>query len=56
MNSSMVGPKYGFGTDKRGKADKDSSPGPGHYKVPTKVGDINKYVLPNHPGEEYRFV
>ncbi len=55
-DSSINGPKFGFGTDKRDHDKKNSTPGPGAYKVPTKVADVNKYVMPHNPGEEFRFV
>lgn len=53
--NNLNGPKFGFGTEKRGKALKDNSPGPGHYKVPVKVADVNKYVMPGHT-EEFKYV
>lgn len=55
LDSTLKGPRFGFGTDKRHKPAKDSSPGPGAYKVPTKIADVPKYVIPNQK-EEHKFV
>ena len=30
-------------------------PGPGAYKIPVKVADVPKYILPNK-SDEFRFV
>jgi len=32
-----------------------SNPGPGAYKIPVKVADVPKYILPNK-SDEFRFV
>lgn len=37
-----AGPKFGFGSSKRMEIKKDNSPGPGSYKIPTKVRDLGK--------------
>jgi len=55
MNTTIKGSKFGFGTSKRDGERKDNSPGPGAYKIPVKVADVPKYVLPNYQ-EEHRFV
>lgn len=36
---------YGFGSSKRMEIKKDNSPGPGSYKIPTKIRDLDTYVL-----------
>lgn len=39
------GPSFGFGTSKRPEFKHDSSPGPGSYKIPTKVRNLETYAL-----------
>ena len=57
VNSKGKGPKYGFGTGKRGDFKRDGSPGPGFYKVPVKVADVPRYSMPSHPyREQFKFV
>jgi len=46
-------PSFGFGTSKRpiiGHT-KDQVPGPGSYKLPTKVADVAPFALPNRKDE-----
>lgn len=48
-------PKFGFGSSKRpelGKK-KDNVPGPGDYRVPTKVGDVPNYSMPRDEKHKY---
>ena len=43
-------PSYGFGTSQRPAITgpgKNISPGPGAYKVPTKISDAAAFALPN---------
>ena len=39
------GKSFGFGTGKRMLVKRDSSPGPGSYKIPTKIRDLQNYTL-----------
>lgn len=51
-------PSYGFGTSTRppiGGNGKNPVPGPGSYKLPTKVAEVPGYSLPNQK-EESKFV
>jgi hypothetical protein len=45
----MKGPKWGFGSEKRGDNMKNSTPGPGHYDHRSLVGDVPKYVYGSSP-------
>ena len=38
-------PSYGFGSSQRMKIKDDGSPGPGSYKIPTKVRNVETYSL-----------
>ena len=54
--SSIRGPRYQFGTSKREEhRKKETSPGPGHYKLPVKFAEVPRYALPNQK-EEFKFV
>jgi hypothetical protein len=46
-------PSFGFGTSKRPElgATKLNVPGPGSYKLPSKVQDVPAYALPNRKDE-----
>jgi len=39
------GPSFGFGTSTRMSIKKNDSPGPGSYKIPTKVRNLETYSL-----------
>lgn len=38
------GPKYGFGTGKRGYINQSETPGPGQYHIPCSIVDVNDYT------------
>jgi hypothetical protein len=46
-------PSFGFGTSQRPVigVQKDKTPGPGSYKLPSKVQDVAPYALPNRSAE-----
>jgi len=46
---NIAGPKWGFGSEMRGKNHKSAVPGPGSYNLPTTVGDVPKYAYGNAP-------
>ena len=48
-------PSYGFGSEKRGKTHTQGTPGPGAYRVPVKIIDVPKYLIPNQ-NEEFKYV
>ena len=53
-------PEYGFGTATRvqaagGLTTKDTTPGPGAYKVPSRIQDVPNYLLPNR-SQEFKYV
>jgi len=54
MGGSVNGPQYGFGSGSRGKAKASDIPGPGHYKVPYRVAEVPKYIIPDKP-EEFKW-
>ncbi len=50
----MTAPSFGFGTSKRpeiGGNRKTQVPGPGAYKIPSKIQDVPAYALPNRKPE-----
>lgn len=53
--SQLKGPKYGFGSSTRVQLKYDNSPGPGFYKIPTQVGNVASYSMPNRD-ERYKAV
>ena len=48
-------PAFGFGSETRGKMRKSDTPGPGQYKIPVKVLDVLKYIIPNQ-NPDFKFV
>lgn len=38
------GPKYCFGSEKRGMSAKSDTPGPGQYRIPCAIVDVNDYI------------
>jgi hypothetical protein len=46
--STLTGPKWGFGTEKRGKFNKSLSPGPGTYELRASIGSAPSYVQLKH--------
>jgi hypothetical protein len=49
------GPHVGIGTERRSKDLKSYTPGPGAYKIPVRIMDVPRYLLPT-PDERYKFV
>lgn len=49
------GPYVKIGTEIRGKPIKSDTPGPGAYKIPVKIVDVPKYLIPNQD-PRYKFV
>lgn len=48
MNSTLNGPKFGFGVGKKGTYNTNESiPGPGSYKIPCTIGQAETYQLAN---------
>ena len=50
----LSAPSFGFGTSKRpeiGGNKKMQTPGPGAYRVPTKIADTPAYNMPNRSPE-----
>ena len=39
-----IGPKYKFGTERRGYVKKSDTPGPGQYHIPCAIVDVNDYT------------
>ena len=48
-------PKYGFGSSNRNTFKLKQGPGPGDYRVPTTIGDVPSYAIPNRP-ESMKYV
>jgi len=46
---NMKGPKWGFGSERRGNDLKSQTPGPGHYQHKHYVGDVAKYAYGSSP-------
>lgn len=55
LNQKNAGPSFGFGTSKRSDLATHGVPGPGQYKVPTKVVDTALYSN-SRPPEQFKFV
>lgn len=49
------GPHVKIGSEIRGKDLKSDTPGPGAYRIPVKIIDVPRYLIPN-PEEKYKFV
>ena len=52
-------PNYAFSKGDRNDSSPQKgkgTPGPSHYRVPCYVADVPKYVLPNPPMPEFRYV
>ena len=49
------GPHVRIGTEMRGKQLASDTPGPGAYRIPVKIIDVPRYLIPN-PEEKYKFV
>ena len=54
---TSAAPAYGFGTGNRGhsKSTKDLTPGPGAYRLPSRIQDVPQYLLPNR-SQDFRYV
>ena len=48
-------PAYGFGSSTRAPIKKLNVPGAGSYKIPTTIGDVASYAMPNR-NEQYKYV
>lgn len=48
-NSTLSGPKWGFGSEKRGKHSLSLSPGPGTYEIRSTIGSTPTYVQVSKP-------
>ena len=47
LDTKPSSPKFGFGTAKRPSINGNSglsTPAPGHYKIPSKVGNLENYT------------
>lgn len=54
----QAAPSFGFGTSKRPDIagnGKNRSPGPGAYRIPTKISDAPAHALPGKK-DEHKFV
>jgi|APSaa5957512535_1039671.scaffolds.fasta_scaffold36223_1 hypothetical protein len=48
-------PAYGFGSSTRKDINKLKVPGAGTYKIPTTIGDVPTYAMPNRK-DEFKYV
>eukprot|EP00347_Sterkiella_histriomuscorum_P010747 403375078 len=55
IKKQFQGPKFGFGSSQRMPVKGGGEPGPGSYKIPTQVGNVPTYSMPNR-GANYKFV
>ena len=44
IKCDVITPAFKFGTDKRGVAIKNDTPGPGQYRIPSAISDVPDYV------------
>jgi hypothetical protein len=49
VRGRLAGPKWGFGSDLRGRDYKSGVPGPGAYEHKSKLGDVPSYVYGSGP-------
>jgi hypothetical protein len=49
VRGRLAGPKWGFGSDARGRDYKSAYPGPGAYEHKSKIGDVPSYVYGSGP-------
>jgi hypothetical protein len=54
-STALGGPNFAFGTGGRNGSKKDTTPGPGHYKVPYHISQLPRYAMPDK-AEEFRYV
>ena len=49
LNDKKSAPKYGFGSSTRDLVQKSKLlvPGPGSYRLPSSIGDVPDYAMPN---------
>ncbi len=54
---TSAAPSYGFGTSTRnqGHSSKLNTPGPGSYKLPSRIQDVPSYALPNR-STDFKYV
>ena len=45
--SQLSGFKFGFGSSVKLGGKDDKQPGPGYYRIPTQVGNVPSYNMPN---------
>ena len=56
LNNKHAAPKFGFGSSTRNDKNlKAYVPGPGTYKIPSSIGDVPAFAMPNRP-EEFKYV
>lgn len=56
LNNKTTAPKFGFGSSTRNsKNAKAYVPGPGTYRIPTSIGDVPAFAMPNRP-QEFKYV
>lgn len=55
VTGRIGGPSYGIGSSNRNHGHVDSTPGPGHYKLPVYVASLPRYQMPDKP-ESLRYV
>jgi len=50
LSNKTAAPKFGFGSSIRdGKNSKLNVPGPGTYRIPSTIGDVPAFAMPNRP-------
>ena len=53
MNTKKAAPKFGFGSSTRNPLKPNTTvPGPGAYRVPSTIGDVPAYAMPNRKDED----
>lgn len=56
MNTKKAAPKFGFGSSTRDPPKPSTTvPGPGAYRVPSTIGDVPAFAMPNR-SDEYKYV
>ena len=51
LNDKKAAPKFGFGSSTRNTKQNMNVPGPGAYRIPSSIGDVPNYAMPNRTDE-----
>jgi hypothetical protein len=55
LNNKHAAPKFGFGSSTRKGLNALNVPGPGTYRIPSSIGDVPAFAMPNRK-DEFKYV